>query len=353
MKALFKLAALLTVVAVLAVVGLAYEGHRRFTGAGPLVESATVVIPRGAGLHAIAARLEQAGIIRDPLVFVAGAKLRRAMLKAGEFEFAPAISPEDVLRQMEEGRTVVHKLTIAEGLTVRQVAGLVRDAGFLAGEVGGLPAEGALLPETWHLSRDDDRAEVIGRMEKSMRQLLDQLWAARAPGLPLKSKEEALALASIVERETGIKAERPRVAAVFINRLRLGMPLQSDPTVIYGLSDGMGVLEQPLSRADLQNGHAWNTYVIAGLPPTPIANPGRASLEAVLHPADSDDLYFVADGTGGHVFARSLDEHNRNVAAWRKVERQRRGEPEPAPAKPVPAKTPQPVKKTAPAKKAR
>lgn len=300
------------------------EGHRRFTRPGPLAVATSIVIPKGAGTEAIAMRLVAAKIIPDRYSFMVGIKLNRAVLKAGEYAFPARISPEEAMTMMAEGRIVVHKLTIAEGLTTRQILALVREADFLAGDIGRKPAEGALLPETWHLSREDERDELVGRMEKSMRQALDQIWAGRADGLPLKTKEEALVLASIVERETGIKAERPKVAAVFINRLRLGMRLQSDPTVIYGLSDGLGVLERPISRADLETAHRWNTYVIDGLPPTPIANPGRASLEAVLHPAATDALYFVADGNGGHVFAKTLDEHNRNVAAWRKVERSRK-----------------------------
>ncbi|MEW5726663.1 MAG: endolytic transglycosylase MltG [Pseudomonadota bacterium] len=319
-----KAIAILVLVAGLAAAGLAWEGHRRFTAPGPLAEAATVVIPRGAGLKAIATRLEEAGVVRDGWVLVVGAKLRKATLRAGEYEFPARISAEEVMRRMVEGRTVIHKLTIAEGLTVAQVLEELRAAEFLAGDIGRVPAEGMLLPETWHLSRDDARDEVLARMERAMRQLLDQLWEARAPNLPLTSPFEALVLASIVERETAVAAERPQVAAVFLNRLRLGMRLQSDPTVIYGLSDGLGVLPRPLSKADLASGHPWNTYVIAGLPPTPIANPGRASLEAVLHPAASDALYFVADGTGGHVFARTLDEHNRNVAKWRRIERDRK-----------------------------
>lgn len=338
MRKPFVILGLLALLAAIAVVGLAWEGHRRFTGPGPLAEAATVVIPKGAGLKAIAARLEEAGAVGDAMVFMVGAKLRRASLKAGEYEFAAGISAEAVMRQMAEGRTVVHKLTVAEGLTVAQVLEVLRGAEFLAGDIGRVPPEGMLLPETWHLSREDSRDEVVGRMERAMRQLLDDLWPGRAPDLPLMSKHEVLVLASIVERETAVAAERPRVAAVFLNRLRLGMRLQSDPTVIYGLSDGLGVLPRALTRADLAASHAWNTYVIAGLPPTPIANPGRASIEAVLHPAAGDELYFVADGGGGHVFARGLDEHNRNVAKWRRIERRRNGEAEPTPVKPVPAR---------------
>lgn len=319
-----KIVAVLILILALAAAGLAWEGHRRFTAPGPLAEPATVVIPKGAGLDAVVRRLQEAGVVADRLVFSLGVRLRQAPLKAGEYTFPARISAEEAVRLLAEGRTVVHKLTVAEGLTRRVVFDVVRQADFLAGEITIKPAEGMLLPETWHLSRDDVRDEVVGRMEKAMRQSLDALWASRAAGLPLKTKEEALVLASIVERETGIAAERPRVAAVFVNRLRRGMRLQSDPTVIYGLSDGWGVLERSLTRGDLAAAHPWNTYVIDGLPPTPIANPGRAALEATLHPAATDDLYFVADGTGGHVFARSLDEHNANVAKWRKVERDRK-----------------------------
>jgi len=197
---------------------------------------------------------------------------------------------------------------------------LVRDADYLAGDITRRPAEGMLMPETLHLSRDDLRDDVLARLERSMTQVLDQLWANRAPGLPLATKEEALVLASIVERETAIPAERPHVAAVFENRLKIGMRLQTDPTVIYGLSDGMGVLSRPLNHDDLSAQHPWNTYVISGLPPTPIAVPGKGAIEAVLHPSVSDDLYFVANGGGGHSFAKTLAEHNVNVTRLRHME---------------------------------
>ncbi|HLO79097.1 MAG TPA: endolytic transglycosylase MltG, partial [Magnetospirillum sp.] len=313
MRVLWKI---LFVVAVLAVAGATWaglEGHRRFTRPGPLVEGTDVVIAKGAGLEAIARQLAAAHVVPDPYSFMVGVRLRHAALKAGEYSFPAHVTPQEAMAMMADGRTVVHKLTIAEGLTTRQVLDLVNEADYLTGTVSRRPAEGSLLPETWHLSRDDARDEVVARMEKSMRQVLDQLWTARADNLPLKTKEQALVLASIVERETGVKAERPQVAAVFLNRLRQGMRLQSDPTVIYGVSEKLGVLDRAITRADLDNPHPWNTYVHDGLPPTPIANPGRASIEAVLHPAKSDALYFVADGSGGHVFAKSLDEHNKNV----------------------------------------
>ena len=326
MRTVWKFVFALAVAVVAIATWAALEGHRRFTRPGPLAEATNVVIAKGSGLEAIARQLAAAGVVPDPYSFVIGAKLRQVTLKAGEYAFPAHVTPRDAMAMMADGRTVVHKLTIAEGLTVRQVLQEVEEAEYLAGTVSRKPAEGSLLPETWHLSRDDSRDEVVARMEKSMRQMLDQAWAGRAPDLPLTSKEQVLVLASIVERETGVKSERPLVAAVFLNRLRLGMRLQSDPTVIYGVSGKLGVMDRPISRADLDNPHPWNTYVHDGLPPTPIANPGRASIEAVLNPAKSDALYFVADGTGGHVFARTLDEHNRNVAKWRKIERERRGQ---------------------------
>lgn len=325
MRIVVKLFTFLTVLIIAAGTWIALEGHRRFTGPGPLSAPVTLIVAKGAGLQAIARRLEAAGVVHDRFSFMVGTKLRQVVLKAGEYEFPAAISAEAVMAMIAEGRTVKHKLTIAEGLTVRQVLAELAAADFLSGQVGAPPAEGWLLPETWVLSRDDDRAELVARMEKAMRQALEQAWAARAPDLPLKSPQEALILASVVERETAIAAERPMVAGVFINRLRLGMRLQSDPTVIYGLSDGLGVLDRPLTRADLERPHPWNTYVVDRLPKTPIANPGRASLEAVLNPARTDALYFVADGSGGHRFARSLDEHNGNVANWRRIERARQG----------------------------
>jgi len=310
-----------------AFVALAWRGHVAFVSPGPAAVPITVVLAKGAGSEAIAAQLEQQGVIADSLVFLVGAKLRRANLKAGEYAFPAHVSAEEALRIIAEGRVVVHKLTVAEGLTVRQVMDLVEGADFLAGPITRQPTEGWLMPETWHMLRDEPRDEVLARMEKAMRRTLDTLWAGRAPGLPLKNPEEALVLASIVERETALPAERPHVASVFYNRLARGMRLQSDPTVIYGVSDGLGVLERPLSRADLDTAHPWNTYQIDGLPRGPIANPGRASLEAVLHPIISDDLYFVADGSGGHAFSRTLDEHNAKVARWRQIERARASTP--------------------------
>lgn len=307
-----------------------------FERPGPLADSTNVVIAKGSGVRGIAEQLTAAGVVDHPLLLAVGAKLvgGGAPLKAGEYVFPAHVSPHEVVSLLQSGKTVVRRLTVAEGLTVMQIKALLRDAEGLNGDVDEVVPEGSLLPETYHYSWGDDRAEVLQRMQDAMRRTLDELWEQRAEGLPLKSKEEALVLASIVERETGVAEERPRVAAVFLNRLRRGMKLQSDPTVIYGASGGAGTLDRPLSKADLAAPNTHNTYVIDGLPPSPIANPGAAAIRAVLQPADADDLYFVADGSGGHVFAKTLAEHNRNVAKWRQIERQQRqnGAPEKAPA---------------------
>lgn len=300
-------------------------GWSRYTLPGPLDEPRTVIIPRGAGVTDIARQLWRAGIIAEPYSFQFGTRAddTATRLRSGEYAFAPGISPRDVAAMLAAGRTVVRRVTLAEGLTTAQMVGLLGIAEGLEGDVGDLPGEGELLPETYFYSWGDARRQVIARGRRAMADLVADLWAKRAADLPLRTPSEAVTLASIVEKETSVAEERPRVAAVFINRLRSGMKLQADPTVVYGITQGRGPLDRPLSRADLETAHRWNTYVITGLPPTPIANPGKASLEAVLRPAVSDELYFVADGTGRHLFARTLPEHNRNVARLRELERQR------------------------------
>ncbi|MFC3225665.1 endolytic transglycosylase MltG [Marinibaculum pumilum] len=305
---------------------VAFWGWQQWIGPGPSTEQVNVVIPKGTGVGGIAARLEQAGVVADATLFRAGVLAEGASrsLQAGEYAFDPGISPAGVLAKLRSGDRVLHQVTVPEGLTVRQVATLLQAQSELTGEIEKLPPEGRLLPETYAFERGDSRQSVIDRMAAAMDAALQQLWEGRAEGLPIDSPDEALVLASIVERETGIAEERPLVAGVFTNRLRKGMRLQSDPTVIYGVSDGLGTLGRPLSRTDLKTPTDWNTYVIAGLPPTPIANPSRAALAAVLDPAETDYLYFVADGTGGHVFAASLAEHNRNVRAWRAQQRKDR-----------------------------
>ncbi len=306
-----------------AVAFVAWQAQQRFVSPGPLPEERAVIVPRGSGVDGIARLLEEQGVIEDALLFKIGVKLtgEAGRLRAGEFAFPAHVSPRGAMQILTEGQTVVHRLTVPEGLTVRQVIELLRQNEALSGEISSEIPEGSLLPETYHFTRGDSRESVIQRMRDAMTRTLDELWESRQPDLPLRSKEEAVILASVVERETSIAAERPRVAGVFINRLRRGMPLQSDPTVIYGMSEGLGVIDRPLTRRDLTVHHEWNTYTIPALPATPIANPGRASLQAVLNPAKTRDLFFVADGTGGHAFAETLEQHNRNVARWRRIQR--------------------------------
>ena len=326
---------MLRIVYLLLVLGLilggatVWWGYARFIQPGPLDAETNVVIPRGSGFEGIASELFRAGVISDPLVFRIGARFMGAdkALRAGEYAFPAKISPRDALTLLQGGRTVVRRLTVAEGLTTAQVLAQLNVTDGLkgdpAGEVAGSPwlKEGALLPETYHFSYGDKRSDVVKRMAGAMAQTLSQQWTFRTYGGPLKTPEDALILASIIEKETARPDERARVAAVFVNRLGKGMRLQSDPTVVYGLTGGKGPLGRPLSRADLKKPTPFNTYVINGLPPAPICNPGKASIEAALHPAKTDELYFVADGAGGHVFARTLDEHNKNVAKWRKISR--------------------------------
>lgn len=318
---LLRLASLAT--SFLVVAGLAAVwGWAAFTKPGPLAAPAAVVVPRGAGLEAIAHRLAGAGVIAEPTLFAVVAKVtgKARGLKAGEYLFPAAVSAHDALGIIERGETVVRRLTVAEGLTSLQAIAELAEAEGLVGEAGAPPPEGSLLPETYHYSWGDERPALLRRMRRSMDEALTRLWAERAPGLPFDTPEQAVVLASIVERETGVGAERGLVAGVFVNRLKRGIRLQSDPTVSYGIAGGAG-LERALTRADLQAETPYNTYTIAGLPPGPICNPGLASLQAVLKPAETEFLYFVADGTGGHAFAKTLDEHNRNVRKWRKIQR--------------------------------
>ncbi|MGH6919137.1 MAG: endolytic transglycosylase MltG, partial [Geminicoccaceae bacterium] len=247
-------------------------------------------------------------------------------------------TPASVINMLARGETVARRLTVAEGLTVAEVFRLLAETEGLSGELPEPPPEGSLLPETYFYALGDERAALVRRMQRGMRQLLDELWPARVDALPLADREQALILASIVDKETGVAEERGAVAAVFYNRLRRGMRLQSDPTVIYGLTEGNGPLDRELTRADWLHDSPYNTYLIDGLPPGPIGNPGRAALEAVLNPDDVDYLYFVADGSGGHAFGRTLEEHNRNVAKWRRLKNGRQSGPAPPPpGKPDPA----------------
>jgi UPF0755 protein len=287
---------------------------------GPLPAETVLVVPRG-GLEKVAARLEESGVVDRAWAFVLAARLqgRERALKAGEYRFAAGIAPRAVLDLLESGRVVLHRITVPEGLTTAEVHALLEAAEVLEGPLPEPGPEGTLLPETWLVPRGEPRARLLERMRAAMRESLAELWARRAPDLPYTRPEEAVILASLVERETPKKEEQPLVAAVFVNRLKRGMRLQSDPTVIFALTGGRNSLDRPLTRKDLELDHPFNTYRIDGLPPAPIANPGRGALEAALAPAAVDYLYFVADGTGGHAFARTLAEHNRNVARWRRI----------------------------------
>ena len=295
---------------------------------GPLQERKIIVIERGASSGRIAARLEHEGIIRSRhlmLGLLAWQRLlgERRPLRAGEYAFRPGVPLVEVLEILRQGRGLVHRLTIPEGFSTAQVLKRVREHPALTGDLTLQPEEGSLLPDTYLFTRGETRDGIVRRMQRAMQRLLEEEWPKRAKDLPLKSPREAVILASIVEKETAVPEERARVAAVYINRLRKGMPLQADPTVIYGMTKGLP-LGRDLLRSDLRKDSPWNTYTRRGLPPTPIANPGRESILAVLHPAQTDELYFVADGTGRHVFAKTLKEHNRNVAKLRRLRREQR-----------------------------
>lgn len=327
MKPLFRIAASLVGLAALLLLGAWLWLSHFIDAPGPLSARAVVVVAKGSGLAQISRQLAEAGVVSDALAFRLGATwlAKAKSLQAGEYAFDPGLSPKAVLDKLSAGEVVVHHFTLVEGRTVRQLVDEMKAEAALEGEVFPLPPEGSLLPETYNFTLGEARQQLIGRMKKAMDEALAEAWAGRAENLPLKTSQELLILASIIERETGLAEERPHVASVFVNRLRKGMRLQSDPTAIYDLSEGWGVMDRPLSKADLERATPHNTYVIPALPPGPIANPGRASLKAAANPQASDDLYFVADGSGGHAFSPSLDSHNKNVANWRKVEKGRQG----------------------------
>jgi UPF0755 protein len=316
-----------------AAAGGAWWFDRAFHGPGPTAEPVTVMIPRGASVAAIGELLEAAGILERDWVFEWGVRIfgRERPLQAGEYILAAGISPAGVMSMLAEGRQVQHRLTIPEGLTNLQVLDLVATAAMLSGEVpdaSRFQEEGAFLPETYFYSYGDDRAALVERMNDAMRRTLAELWEARAADLPFDTPKAALTLASIVEKETSVPGERARIAGVFVNRLERGMLLQSDPTVIYAVTQGSGSLGRRLTYDDLEIDDPYNTYRYAGLPPGPIANPGRDAIAAVLNPEATEELYFVADGTGGHAFAKTLSEHNRNVANWRQIRSQMEAEAE-------------------------
>jgi UPF0755 protein len=338
---------LLTAIFIVVAAGAAgYWVYRDVTGPGPLAEAHTVVIPPHTGIAGISELLAQEGVIRHPLSFKLAAEVtgRGGALKAGEYEFPADASAFQVMDEIAGGKTVKHKLTIREGLTSPEIVDLVRDAPFLTGDTGPVPAEGALLPETYVYSRGDTRQSVIERMQQAMQDALAAAWGERRSDLPLANPQEALILASIIEKESAREEERGHIAAVFLNRLRLGMKLQSDPTVIYALSNnGVFKIDRPLTHADLATDSPYNTYLAPGLPPGPICNPGKAALRDAVRPEHAEDLYFVADGSGGHVFARTLAEQNRNITLY--LHGAVVAPPEPVPLNPPPP--PPPAKQAA------
>jgi UPF0755 protein len=367
----------LAVVVLVAIGGAIGWGQRQYTQPGPLAEPICLLVERGASMRRVSADLAEQGAVTNPVIFRMGADYedRSGQLKFGSYLIAPGASmrqivetittggrstcgvevnfrigvtaAEVILRELDpatnryeelakfapgeaeppaeyaaavERADVRYRVTLAEGVTSWQVVEELKQAEFLSGEIAEVPPEGSLSPDSYEVDRGADRAALLAEMQARQSAALAALWQARDPDVPYESPEEALIMASIVEKETGVADERPRVASVFVNRLRQGMRLQTDPTVIYGITGGRAPLGRGLRQSELRRETPYNTYVIAGLPPTPIANPGRLSIEAALNPEETDYLFFVADGTGGHAFAVTLDEHNRNVARWREIE---------------------------------
>jgi UPF0755 protein len=292
---------------------------------GPSPSYKVVMIEPGDHVAVIAQHLAASGVVSSGDLFRLGLRIRnlQGTLKAGEYGFPAHVSMASVAGILASGKSIQHKLTAAEGLTSKMIYDIVAADPVLKGDAGAVPDEGTLLPETYLFTRGTTRAEMLKRMAKARSDLLKKLWPARADNLPYKTKQEAITLASIVEKETSIPEERRHIASVFVNRLRLGMKLQSDPTIIYDITKGYP-LGRGIRESELQRPSPHNTYAVAGLPPTPICNPGKDAIAAVLDPETTDDLYFVANGKGGHVFSKSVDEQNKNVAAWRRIEQMQR-----------------------------
>ena len=345
--------AIFTFVLLLAVVlgAAAYWTNQRFEEAGPLTEDRLVNIPRGVGIRDIGEILAREGVIRDPWIFIAGAaamKARGADLKFGEYQFAKGASPRDVAETLVEGKVVQHQFTVAEGLTTEQIVARLLENDKLTGNIREVPREGSLLPDGYRFTRGTARDDIIKRMQAAQARVLKEAWDRRVSDLPVTSPEQLLVLASIIEKETGKADERTRVAAVFVNRLKSKMKLQSDPTIIYGLVGGKGSLGRGILKSEITQPTPYNTYVIEGLPPGPIANPGRASIEAAANPARTRELFFVADGTGGHAFSETYDQHQKHVAKLRGIERDSR-DATANPASQSPATTSAPAASPSPA----
>ena len=305
--------------------GIIVWAQSQYADPGPLEAPLAFEVGRGEGLGSVADRLEREGAITNARLFRVAARYTDADagLRFGEYSIPPGASMREILGLLNQGGNVIRQVIVPEGLTSWQVVQILNAREELSGEITEVPPEGTLAPAGYDFQRGDDRQALLDRMRRTQEEVLATAWATRDPDLPVNSPEELLVLASIVEKETGVPEERGQVASVFVNRLRRGMRLQTDPTVIYGITRGEGVLGRGLRASELAASTPWNTYVIDGLPPTPIANPGRAAIEAAARPETTDYYYFVADGTGGHAFARTLEEHNANVAAWRRIEAER------------------------------
>jgi UPF0755 protein len=316
--------AIFSIILIVAIAGgLAWSyGKHKFETPGPLDREKIVNIPKGLGLRDIADLLARENVIGEPWVFIGGVLVLKAKddLKYGEYKFAKQVTLREAIETIIEGKVVQHAFTIPEGLTSEQIVTRLAEVEFLAGNIREIPKEGTLLPETYNFPRGTTREQVIQRMQNAHRRAAQEIWERRSADLPVRTPEALVTLASIVEKETGRPDERSRVAAVFVNRLRQRIKLQSDPTIIYGLVGGKGTLGRPIMRSEIEQPTPYNTYVIEGLPPGPIANPGRASLEAAANPARTKEIYFVADGTGAHAFAENLAQHQQNVAKLRQFE---------------------------------
>lgn len=330
--------------------GAVVIGKGRFEAPGPLQEDKIVNIPPRSGIMDIADLLRREGVIEaHRFVFIGGvfALKARSELKAGEYLFPKHASVKDVVETIVEGKVVQHQITIPEGLTSEQIVARLLENDVLAGNIKDVPREGSLLPDSYHFHRGFTREQMIQRMRQSQDRLVREVWERRNPDLPLKTPEQLVILASIIEKETSKPEERTRIAAVLTNRLKQKMKLQSDPTIVYGLVFGKGALGHPLTKNEIAQPTPYNTYVIDGLPPGPIANPGRAAIEAAANPARTKELYFAADGTGGHAFAETYDQHLKNVARLRVIEHEQKGEAAdaqaqapPPPPRPAPAPAP-------------
>ena len=375
------------VVVLIALAALVAWGRNEFVKPGPLAEPICLQVEAGASLSAVSRNLEERGAISDARIFRIGAeyaersddlKFGSYMLPSGssmsevlnaitasgkstcgmQLNFRVGIAKSDVIiserdlttdsfvekarfdagvdplppeyLEVADDPALVFQITIAEGVTSWQIVDALKKADFLTGEVETVPAEGTLAPGSYEVKRGAERGPLLTEMASKQAAILAEAWENRAEGLPYDTPEEALIMASIVEKETGIAEERGQVASVFVNRLQQQMRLQTDPTVIYGITKGEGVLGRGLRQSELRRETPWNTYVIDGLPPTPIANPGADAIRAAVNPDQTEYLFFVADGTGGHVFAKTLDEHNENVAKWRAIEAEQAAEEEPA-----------------------